>query len=214
MQNFFSTFQQASFKNYIVCCSLLAADYAFTVQFLPKTTIVTHPLTLLSSVPPQILGNIIPMLCCKYDAILIHIETHSYHLVLQSGQFFHVFSVLFFFSDGKYRRKQVSIQYRYFGKVSILRYPSENNHHELHIHMLVTYFDVFQLSDFEFFRFLRHLPHFPVFSILDFFFCIFGHYSSDNTKYGYLYNVSILNDTKRYRYGIDSMDTISHYYFF
>ncbi len=36
--------------------------------------------------------------------------------------------------------------------VSILRYPPENPHHELHIHKLVTYFDIFQLLDFEFFQ--------------------------------------------------------------
>ncbi len=36
--------------------------------------------------------------------------------------------------------------------VSILRFPPENPHHELHIHKLVTYFDVFQLSDIEFFQ--------------------------------------------------------------
>ncbi len=57
-------------------------------------------------------------------------------------------------SDGKYRQKLVSI-------VAILRYPSKNPHHELHIHIFVTYFDVFQLSDFKFFRnfgFFRHLP--------------------------------------------------------
>ncbi len=36
--------------------------------------------------------------------------------------------------------------------VSILRYPSKNPHHELHTHKLVTYFNVFQLSDFEFFQ--------------------------------------------------------------
>ncbi len=35
--------------------------------------------------------------------------------------------------------------------VSILRYLSKNPHQELHIHKLVTYFDVFQLADFGFF---------------------------------------------------------------
>ncbi len=84
-------------------------------------------------------------------------------------------------------------RYRYsfdaLAKVSILRYPSENPHHELHIYKLVTYLGVFRLSDFEFFGFLRHLPHFCLFlviSILEIFFWgggIFGHYFSDNTKY-------------------------------
>ncbi len=36
--------------------------------------------------------------------------------------------------------------------VSILRYTFENPHHKLHIRKFVTYFDIFQLSDFEFFR--------------------------------------------------------------
>ncbi len=90
--------------------------------------------------------------------------------------------------------------------LAILRYLSKNPHHELHIHKLVTYFNVFQLADFEFFWnfcFFWHLPHFYSVSdyfILDFFFGIFCHYSSDNTKYRYLNKVSILNDTKRYRY--------------
>ncbi len=79
--------------------------------------------------------------------------------------------------------------------VSILGYPSENPHHELHIHKLVTHFD-FRTSNFL--GFFRHLPHFLVISILDFylfccffFFGIFGHYISDNTKYQYLNNISI-----------------------
>ncbi len=97
--------------------------------------------------------------------------------------------------------------------VSIPKYPSENPHHELHIHKLVTYFD-FQTSFFEFFRFLRHLPYFCPFLVISFYFFwgggIFGHYSSDNTKYRYLNKVSILNDTKRYRY---SIDIISHHYY-
>ncbi len=87
--------------------------------------------------------------------------------------------------------------------VPILWYPSENPHHKFHIHNLVTYFDIFQLSDFKFFWFLRNLPCFYpslVISISDFLFCIFGHYSSNNTKYQYLNKVSILNDTKSYRY--------------
>ncbi len=81
--------------------------------------------------------------------------------------------------------------------VSILRYPSENPHHELHIHKLVAYFEVFRLSDFEFFRFLRHLLRFcPIssYTILDFFFGIFGHYFSDNTTIP------------------KGIDTISHHY--
>ncbi len=56
--------------------------------------------------------------------------------------------------------------------VSILRYPSENPYHKLHIHKLVTYFEVFRLSDLEFFRFLQHLSHFcPIsgYFVLDFF---------------------------------------------
>ncbi len=53
-------------------------------------------------------------------------------------------------------------------KVSILRYPSENPHHELYIYKLVMY--LFQLLDVEFFRILSHLPRFLVISILDFFF--------------------------------------------
>ncbi len=44
--------------------------------------------------------------------------------------------------------------------VSILRYPSENPHHKLHIRKFVTYFDVFQLSDFEFF--LKFLGFFDI----------------------------------------------------
>ncbi len=69
--------------------------------------------------------------------------------------------------------------------VSILGYPSKNPHHELHIHKLVKYFEVFRLSDFEFFRFLRHLPHFWVFPLKIFFYGSFNHYSIDNTKYQY-----------------------------
>ncbi len=84
--------------------------------------------------------------------------------------------------------------------VSILRYRFENPYHELHIHKLVTYFDIFRLSDYEFFRFLRHLPRFWLFPFQKIFFGIFGHYSSDNTKYRYLNKVSILNYAKRYRY--------------
>ncbi len=62
--------------------------------------------------------------------------------------------------------------------VSILRYLSENPHHELHIHKLVTYFNVFQLADFEFFEIFVfwHLPRFySVFGyfILDFFLAFF-----------------------------------------
>ncbi len=50
--------------------------------------------------------------------------------------------------------------------VSILKYPSENPHHELHIHKLITYSD-FQTSNFlGFFTFCPFL----VISILDFFF--------------------------------------------
>ncbi len=49
--------------------------------------------------------------------------------------------------------------------ISILRYPSENSHHELHIHKLVTYFD-FQTSNF--FGFFDICPIFGYF-ILDFF---------------------------------------------
>ncbi len=65
----------------------------------------------------------------------------------------------FLISDGKYSIDTSA-------KVSILRYPSENPHHELHIHKLVMYFD---FQNFEFFRFLQHLPRFPVIFILDFF---------------------------------------------
>ncbi len=36
--------------------------------------------------------------------------------------------------------------------VSILKYASKNPHQKLHIRKFVTYFDVFQLSDFEFFQ--------------------------------------------------------------
>ncbi len=123
--------------------------------------------------------------------------------------------------DGKYRRKQVSIQYKYFGKSIDSIAPQisfRKSHHELHIQKLVTYFNVLQLSDlfFKIFRFLRHLPHFCTVSgyfVLDFFlFGIFGHYSRDNTKYRYLNKVSIPNDTKRYRYSIHRIDTISHHY--
>ncbi len=65
---------------------------------------------------------------------------------------------------------------------------------------------VFQLSDFELSRLLQHLPGFPVISIRSFFFFfdIFGHCSSDNTKYRYLNKVSIFNDTK-------GIDTILHH---
>ncbi len=66
-------------------------------------------------------------------------------------------------SDGKYCRKWVSIL------VSILRYPSKNPHHELHFHKLITNFDVFRLSDFEFFRFLRLLTRFRLFHFRFFF---------------------------------------------
>ncbi len=51
-------------------------------------------------------------------------------------------------------------------KVLTLRYPSENHHHELHIHKLVAYFDVFRLSNYEFFRFRLHLPRFCQFSVI------------------------------------------------
>ncbi len=47
-------------------------------------------------------------------------------------------------------------RYRYridsLAKVSILRYPSENPHHELHIHKLVTYFDFRTLNLLGFFN--------------------------------------------------------------
>ncbi len=100
---------------------------------------------------------------------------------------------------------------RYFGKilVSILwqntsidtqitsqKSPSQTSHPQVS--------HIFWLPDFKFFRFLRHLPRFPVVCILDFYFfwgwgANFGHYSSDNTKYWYLNNILIFNDTKKYR---------------
>ncbi len=77
------------------------------------------------------------------------------------------------------------------------------------------YFNFWTSNFFKIFRFLRHLPRFCSVSdyfILDFFW-LFGHYSSDNTEYRYLNKVAILNDPKRYRYSIDSIDTISHHYY-
>ncbi len=92
--------------------------------------------------------------------------------------------------------------------VSILRYPSENPHHKLHIHKLGTYFDIFYHSDFEFFRFLRHLPHFcPIsgYSTLDFFLAfwvtIWTTISNINTKIRYRYS-TILK-------GIDTVSMVS-----
>ncbi len=74
--------------------------------------------------------------------------------------------------------------------VSILRYLSENPHHELHIHKLVTYFDVFQLADVEFFWIFCFFDICPVSTpspVISFyissFFGIFCHYSIDNTKW-------------------------------
>ncbi len=99
--------------------------------------------------------------------------------------------------------------------VSILRYLSKNPHYKLHIHKLVTYFDLRTSNFFEIFVFLTFAPfllRLRLFHFRFFFFGIFCHYSSDNTKYRYLSKVSILNDTKRYRYSIDSIDTISHHY--
>ncbi len=70
-------------------------------------------------------------------------------------------------------------RYRYsidtLAKVSILRYLSKNPHCEHHIHKLVTYFDVFQLADFEFFEIFVFLTFAPFYSvsgyfIVDFFF--------------------------------------------
>ncbi len=102
--------------------------------------------------------------------------------------------------------------------VSILRYPSKNPHHKLHIQKFVTYFDIFQLLGIELFQnfwvfstFAPFLLHFGYFLQILFFWGHFCHYSSDNTKHRCLNKVSILNDTKRYRYTIDSIDTISHH---
>ncbi len=85
--------------------------------------------------------------------------------------------------------------------LSILRYPSENPHHKLHIiHKLVTYFDFLTSNFLDFLDICPISAPFLVISILDFFFAIFGHYSSNNTKYRYLNKVLILNDTKKYPY--------------
>ncbi len=80
-------------------------------------------------------------------------------------------------SDGKYWWKLVSIQYRYFWVwilVSILRYPFENPHHELHIHKFATYFDIFQLLGFEFFQNFWVSSTFAPFWVISFKFCFFG----------------------------------------
>ncbi len=69
-------------------------------------------------------------------------------------------------SDGKYRRKWVSILYQYFSKsmdsidtqISFRKFPSPTSHLQVS--------HIFQLSDSNFFRFLRHLPHFYPFSWL------------------------------------------------
>ncbi len=101
--------------------------------------------------------------------------------------------------------------YRYsidtLAKVSIVSIL--NPHHELYIPKLVMYFDFRTLNFLDFFN-LCPVPSY--FHFRFFFFCIFGHYSSDNTKYRYLNKVSILKDIKRYRYSIDSINTISHHY--
>ncbi len=96
--------------------------------------------------------------------------------------------------------------------VSILKYPSENPHNDLYIPKLVMYFDSWMSN------FLDFINIFPIFWLFPFqiyfifyFFGIFGQYSCDNTKYRYLIKVSILNNTKRYRYNINSIDTVSHH---
>ncbi len=76
-------------------------------------------------------------------------------------------------------------RYRYFG-ISVdsidTQISSENPHHELHIHKLVVYFD-FRTSNFlGFFAICPVSAHFWLFP-LNFFLGVFGHYSSDNTKY-------------------------------
>ncbi len=85
--------------------------------------------------------------------------------------------------------------------VSILRYPSKNPHHELHIHKFVTYFHVFQLSTsnfFEIFGFFRHLPGFAPFWVISLNFFL-GHFWS---LFQWQYRVSIPEwgiDTQRYQ---------------
>ncbi len=59
--------------------------------------------------------------------------------------------------------------------VSILRYPSKNPHHKLHIHKFIisTYFNFWTSNFFKIFRFFWHFPRFCSVSgyfILDFFF--------------------------------------------
>ncbi len=108
-------------------------------------------------------------------------------------------------SDGTYRRKQVSMQYRYsdiLPKILITNFTSTSQSR------ISTFgLRIFQVSS----AFAPFPGYFHFRFLFIYFFGIFGHYFSDNTKYRYLNNVSILHATKRYRYSIDSTDTISHH---
>ncbi len=75
--------------------------------------------------------------------------------------------------------------------------------------LISTYFNFWTSNFFKIFGFLQHLPRFGLFHLNFFLEAIFGHYSNDSTKYQYPNKVSILIDTKRYRY---SIDTISHHH--
>ncbi len=92
--------------------------------------------------------------------------------------------------------KENRYQYGIDTQISFWKSPSRTSQPQIS--------QIFRPSDFEFFRFLQHLPPFTGYFHFKFlffiFFGIFGHYSSDNTKYRYLNKVSILNDTKRYRF--------------
>ncbi len=101
-------------------------------------------------------------------------------------------------NGGKYQRKQVSIKYR--------QYRNQHRYSDILLKIHITNFtstsqsristfglQIFQVS-------LTFAPFLGYFHFRFFFFGIFGYYSSENTKYRYLNNISILNDTKRYRY--------------
>ncbi len=109
--------------------------------------------------------------------------------------------------ENRYRYSMDSIDTSIDTQIFFQKSPSRTLHPQIS--------HVFRLSDIKFFTFLKHLPRFLVISILDsfyfIFFRIFSHYSNENTKYRYLNKVTIVNDTKRYRYSITNIDTISHH---
>ncbi len=108
-------------------------------------------------------------------------------------------------SDGKYRWKQVSISYWYFGKsidsidtsintqISFRKSPSWTSHPQIsHLFWCISTCGLWIFLNFLFFWHLSRFYSVFGYFILDIFFGIFCLYSSDNTKYRYLNKVSIL----------------------